>query len=598
MESFLKDLNYLLRASLRVPTFTVTAMAVLALGIGANTAIFSVVNAVLLKPLRAPQPDRVIAFMSTSREGSSFAASEIKFNLWREQTSLFQDVSGYYAGSLNLTNVDQPQRAVALFVTTDYFRLFGLPIAYGRGFTAEEEQPNGSNAVILSDAFWKRAFGGNSRILGRTVSLSGASYQVVGITAPGIQTETLEPPDIWAPFAIDPNSTNQGHYFQAVGRLKPGIRLAMANAHLQLTTREFYRKFPDSLSTSRRDVFSVELMRDVVVKHVRSSLLILSGAVSLVLLVACVNVANLLLIRASARHREIAIRFAVGASSGRIVRQLLTESVLLALASGVLGLALGRAGIYALLALAPSDLPRVGIKGANVTLDWRVVAFTMLLALVTGLVFGLIPALQALRADLNTALKAHLETRLGRSLVSLRSMFVVAEMSLALVLLIGAALLIRTLLALHSVNPGFDPSNVITTHTSLDPRTARRTGVDAIVRDVFRRLDALPGVGSAGFTRLLPLEGGFNSLPIVIAGRPLTGPSHGSARWMVVSSSYFNVLKVPLVRGRLFSDTDRLGAPGVAIINEAMAHELWPHDPLGRAPLQERLFIGKGLPNF
>jgi predicted permease len=600
MEFLLKDLKHSLRMFGRSPAFTVTAIAALALGIGTNTAIFSVVNAVLLKPVRAPQPDRVVVFMSTSREGSSSDASEIKFNLWREQTSIFEDVSGYWYGSLNLTGVDRPQRANAASVTTDYFRLFGLPIAQGRGFTADEQRLNGGNAVVLSDAFWKRALGGDPRIVGKIISLSGSSYQVVGIVASGAQTETPEPSDLWIPFPIDPNSTYQAHYFQAAGRLKPGITLERANAQLKLTTQEFRRKFPNSLSTSRGDILSVQPMRDVLVKNVRSTLLILAAAVSFVLLIACANVANLLLARAVGRGREMAIRIAIGASRGRIIRQLLTESVSLSMVGAVFGFVLGVAGIHALLALNPAGIPRIGVKGANLTIDWRILAFTALVALITGLLFGLIPSLQASRTDLNSTLKesgGRAGTGFRQNLA--RSLLVIGEMSLALLLLIGAALLIRTLVALRSVNPGFDPRHVVTTRTPLDPRSAKRSGEDQIVRDVFRRLSTLPGVESAGFINLLPLDGGFDSLPIIIVGRPLNGPSHGFGRWMVASAGYFDALKIPLIRGRSFTDADRLGAPGVAIVNQAMARQFWPGYPLGRDPLSARLFVGKGLgPKF
>jgi putative ABC transport system permease protein len=287
MESFIRDLKHSLRMLLQSPAFTITAVAALGLGIGTNTAIFSVVNAVLLRPLRAPEPNRVVVFLSTSKEGSTSDASEIKFNLWRELTDTFQDVSGYYVGFANLTGVDQPQRANALYVTQEYFRLFDLPLSHGRSFTAKEEGLNGGAVVVLSDAFWKRAFGGRPEIIGKTISLSGRRCEVIGIKAAAAQPETSEPPDVWFPFPIDPNSTFQAHYFEAVGRLKPGVTLDAANAQLELTTREFRRKFPDTISTSRGDKFSVRPMQEVLVKDVRSSVLILASAVSLVLLIAC-----------------------------------------------------------------------------------------------------------------------------------------------------------------------------------------------------------------------------------------------------------------------------------------------------------------------
>jgi predicted permease len=598
IEDLLQDLRFALRMLRKTPGFTITVIGTLALGIGMNTAIFSVVNTVLLKPVRAPNPDRIVAFINTNRGGSGPIAAEIEFNLWREQTSSFQEVSGYNLISLNLTGVDQPQRVGAIFITKDYFRLFGLPIAQGRCFTDEEERPVGTqlfekgHVVVLSDAFWKRVFGGDPQIVGKVISLSGDPFQVVGIMAAGVQTETPEAPDVWLPLLISQNSDKQVHYFQAVGRLKPGITLARANAQLQLMTEEFRRKFPNTISTARGDAYSVQLMRDVLVRDVRLSLIILAGAVSLVLLIACANVANLLLVRAAVRTREIAIRFAMGAARARIIRQLLTESVLLAMAGAALGLGLGVAGIHALLALNPVNLPRIGVNGSNVTMDWRIFVFTMLAGLSTGLLFGLIPALQTSRTDLNSNLKES-SGRAGSGFRQnrTRSLLVVSEISLALLLLIGAGLLIRTLISLRSVNPGFEAHNIVTTRTALDPRFTKAAGVNQLVQNALGRLTALPGVESAGLTGLLPLDLNLSSLPVIVIGRPLSGPSHGNSSYGRVSAGYFNTLKIPLIRGRFFTDADRLGSPPVAIINQAMDRQFWPDGD----PLNSQILVGKGL---
>jgi predicted permease len=593
MQSLDKDFKHSLRMFRRNPGFTITAVAALSLGIGATVAMFSVVNAVLLRPMSARAPEEMIVFLSTSQGFPPAAyASDIKFNLWRQQTSVFRDVSGYHSGSSILTAIDQPQRVGLMSVTIDYFRLYGLHLAQGRSFTMEEERPNGAKVVILGDEFWKRTFGGNPRIVGKLISLDDESYQVIGILAAGIPVDSEEPPDVWLPFPIDPASNNQVHYFQAAGRLKPGVTLNVANAQLQGTTQEFRRRYPNALSTSRGDIFSVQPLQDFLVKDVRLSLLTLTGAVSLVLLIACANVANLLLIRAVGRSREMAIRLAVGASRGRIIRQLLTESVLLSAAGAVGGLVLGGAGIRVLLTMNAVNIPRLGVKGANVAVDWRVLALTLLTALVTGILFGLIPALQASRADLNSSLKES-GGRSGSGLHQnkARSVLAVSEISLAILLLIGAALLIRTLIALRAVNPGFDPRQVVTTRATLDPRLAKAPGVDQIASDVLRRVDVLPGVEEAAFTGLLPLEGNFNSLTITIVGRPLVGLAHGYGRWMTVSPGYFDVLKIPLVRGRLFTDGDRRDAAPVALVNQAMARQLWASGD----PLRDQLVIGKGL---
>ena len=597
METLLRDLTHSLRMFRQNPGFTMTAVAALALGIGTNTAIFSVVNTVLLRPVRAPEPERVVTFINTSKDGStSTAASEIKFNLYREQTAVVEDVSAYRYGMVNLTGVDQPQRADAIYVTSDYFRLFGIPVAQGRGFTAEEQRTGGPQVVVLSDGFWKRAFGSDPHIVGKTVSLSADSFQVIGVLAEGFQPETIGPVDVWFPFPIDPNSTYQVHYFFAAGRLKAGIPIEAANAQLKIATEEFQRRYPNTLSSSRADAFSVEQLQSWLVKTARPALLTFSIAVSLVLLIACANVANLLLVRAAGRRREIAIRVAVGAARGRIIRQLLTESLLLSSVAAVFGLGIGLTGIHALLTLSAGGLPRLGVKGANVVMDWRVGLFTVVVALLTGVLFGLIPAMQASRTDVN----ANLKENSGRSGIGFRqnkarSLLVVSEVSLALLLLIGSALLIRTLIALRSVNPGFSPGNVLTTRTSIDPKVAKAASADQLIQNTLRRVSSVSGVESAGYTRILPLEGSFNSLNIIIVGRPLNGPSHGNSRWVVMSPGYFDALKIPVLRGRAFTDQDRMGTPLVAIVNQAFARKFWPDGE----PVGAQLFIGKGLgPNF
>ena len=586
MESFLTDLKQALSMFRLSPGFTITALVALALGIGTNTAVFSVLNAVLLRPVSAPEPDRVVAFLATNSGGSGgLFASEIEFNVWRKHTSALEDVSAYSTGWFNLTGVDHPRTANAAFVTLDYFRLFGLSLSRGRSFTAEEERPHAAHVVILSDTLWANVFGGDPQIVGNTIWLSGNPFEVIGVLSPGAQTETSAPFDLWMPFPIDPNSANQLHYFPAMGRLKPGVTLAMANAQMQLATQEFRRIFPNALSTSRGNVFSVEPLRDALVSNVRRSLIVLAAAVSFVLLIACANVANLLLARAGARRHEIAIRGAVGAWRSRIVRQLLTESGLLALAGTALGLGLGLAGIRSILALGPSRLPRIGMHASKVTLDWRVLLFSVLVTLITGLLFGLVPALQASRVDLNTSLKAAGARNSSGNRTP--SLLIIGEVSIALVSVMGAVLLIRTLIALRSINPGFDPRDVVTTMVTLDPRFAKTPNMDQIGQNIVQRLDALPGVEDSALTGLLPLEGSSNSVPVTILGRP----ARGDARFETISPGYFGSLKIPLIRGRRFTEADGRGAEPVAIINEAMARQFWPD----RDPLQDRLDVGGGL---
>ncbi len=594
MGEFRYDLKYCLHMLIANPAFTLTAVAALALGIGANTAVFSVVNAVLLKPLTYPDPGRIVQFMNASPQGSGPSASPENFNFWRAQTSVFEDVAAYdfRGGGFNLTG-DVPEQVQGLHVSQDYFRLFGAHVLLGRTFTPQEDSPNGGHVVVISYGFWQRRFGGDPKIVGKSISLSNEAYTVVGVLGRSFVTDP--PDDLWVPFQIDPNSTNAGHYFFVSGRLKPGVTLAQANAELKLAANEYRRRYPEGFGP--KETFKVEPLRDSIVSGAHSSLLVLLGAVSLVLLIACANVANLLLVRAAGRKREFAIRSAMGASRTRIMRQLLTESVVLALSGGILGLVLGLVGVRALLAVSPAGLPRVGQHGAAVGIDWRVLAFTIGICLITGILFGLFPAIGASRPDLNTTLKeGSNRSGTGFRQGKVRSLLVVSEVSLSLVLLIGAALLIRTYIALRNVNPGFDAHNVLTLEMSLSgDRFQKTAGVTQVSRDGRERLDAIPGVEDSAFSCCLPLMVGYG-LPFNIIGRP-TGksPWTGSSGWMSASPGYFKVFRIPILRGRAFTNQDDGSAPGVVLINEAFAKQYWPK----QSPIGQQIQIGKGVgPQF
>ncbi|MQA29605.1 MAG: FtsX-like permease family protein [Luteitalea sp.] len=592
MDTFLQDLRYASRVAWRSPAFTLAAVAALALGIGANTAIFSVVNTVLLRPIPYPDPDRLVSLLNTSPQGSGPGASPPKFNIWRRQTGVLQDVSAYRISVVNLTEGD-PEQVATAHVSAAFFRLFGAPVIAGRTFAAEEDLPGGGRVAVLSDGFWKRRFGGDRAAVGRTVSLNGEPHEIIGVLGP-FDAEAVQgptgPPDIWLPFQIDPNSTMQGHFFLSAGRLKPGVTLAAANAQLQQAAIEFREAFPNAIS--RQAGFGVEPMQEIMVRNVRSSLLVLLGAVSFVLLIACANVANLLLVRATVRRREIAIRAAIGAGRGRIVRQLLTESVMLSMIGGALGLVLGIVGIRALLGVNPGNIPRIGIDGSSIGLDWGVLTFTVLVSFATGLVFGLFPALEVSRADLSSTIKESSgRSGSGFRQNKARAFLVVAEMGLALVLLVGAALFMRTFVALRTVDPGFDSRQVLTMRMSLrGERFARTAAVAQLMRDGAERLNAVPGVEVAGAACCVPLQGGFG-LPVIIEGRPLDGPSHGGGGFAPISSTYFSAFRIPILKGRGFTDQDAGGSPGVAIINQAMARRLWPTGD----PLTDRVTIGRGL---
>jgi len=591
MDELLKDLHYSLRTFLRSPGFTLTAVAALALGIGANTAIFSVINTVLLKPLNYPEPDRLVAMMNIAPEESDPAASQAKFNAWRAQTSVIQDLAAYRNGVVNLTGNDKPEQVPSLQVSESFFRLFGVTPILGRSFTKEEDLPKGGNVVILGNGLWKRRYGADPTMIGKTVNISGDAFNVVGVLGPTAD-KSLDPvPDIIQPFQIDPQSTEQGHYFRATGRLKPGVSLSQADAQMKVAAAEFVRRYPGALG--QKGTFGIALLQEQQVRDVRPSLLILAGAVMFVLLIACANVANLLLVRASTRRREMAIRVAVGAGRGRIIRQLLTESVVLALVSGVVGLALGTLGIKALLAASPGNIPRIGAEGAAVELDWRVLLFTFGVALLTGVLFGLIPALESARTDLNSSLKESSgRSGSGFRQNKARSLLVVIETALALVLLIGSALLIRTFVALRSVKPGYDTHNVLTMRMSLSgDKYLKTAGVQQVLRDGLERLRAVPGVESASATCCVPLEGGYG-LPFTISGRPLTdGPYHGGGGWQTISPGFFDVFKIPVVKGRVFTDRDDAAGQPVVVINESMAKKYWKDSD----PLRDQLVIGRNV---
>jgi len=595
MEAFIKDLKHSLRMFAQSPAFTLAAVAALTLGIGANTAIFSVVNAVLLKPVAIPDAERVVMFMNVTPRGRGGGASPAKFQHYRQQTQVVEDVSAFNTGVMNYTSGTFPEQLRSGRVSADFFKVTGAPVLLGRTFTAEEDRPNGPRVTVIAKRLWETRFNADPNIIGKSISLGGEPYTIVGVLNDFDFREFGPTPQVWVLFQFDPNTTDQGHYFSAMGRLKPGVTVQQADARLRQSADEFRAKFPGQLG--RQNTFGVRRIREVIIgDDTKNSLLIYGGAVSFVLLIACANVANLLLVRATGRRREIAIRAAIGGSRGRIIRQLLTESVVLSVAGGLFGLLVGWAGIRALLSVNTAGLPRVGENGDLVGLDWRVVAFTVVVSLATGIVFGLIPALQSSKTDLTTTLKESAgRSGTGFRQNKVRSVLVVVEVALALVLLIGSALLIRTAVALGRVDPGFDTHNVLTLKMSLKgAQYDKAEAVEQVVRNGVERLKAIPGVVEASATCCVPLQGGYG-LPFRIVGRPLaadsTGPFHGGGGWMTVSPGYFEVFKIPLKSGRTFNERDTGASTKVVMINEAMAKQYWPKGD----PLTDRLIIGKGI---
>lgn len=596
IDALWRDLKFVARSLRKTPGFTLVAIIVIAVGIGVNTAVFSVINTVLLKPLTYPNPQELMMLTNTSPRGSSPGANVPKFNIWRQQTSIFSKVAAFDFGGagLNLTGGDHPLQVQGVHVTQQYFSMLGAPVIAGRTFTQAEDTPNGGRVAVISYSLWKSRFGGNPRIVGSNIQLDGRPYQVVGIIGKGFVPDMAT--DLWLPFQFDLNTQDQAHYFMVAARLKPGVTIGQANAQLRLAADQFRRTYGQEIM-GPQDGFSVASLQETMVGNSRASLWVLMGAVAFVLLIACANVANLLLVRASVRKRELATRAALGAGRAQIVRQLLVESLALAISGGVLGLILGAVGVRLLLAIAPGGIPRIGENGSAVVPDWHVLLFTFGISVLTGILFGLAPAISASRPNLVAALNES-SSRSGAGFRSgkVRSALVVSEMALALILVIGAALLIRTFMKLQAVDPGYDTHNVLTMAMSISgDRFQKTAGVAQLVKDGTDRLSGLPGVQDAAAACCLPLDGGFG-LPFNIVGRPKgKEPFTGGGGYLTVSWNYFSAFKIPLLRGRMFTEQDNGSAPGVVVINETMAKRFWPKGD----PLKDRLEIGPGMgPNF
>ncbi|MBV8573923.1 MAG: ABC transporter permease, partial [Acetobacteraceae bacterium] len=594
LEHLIQDLRYGVRALRKSPGFTAVAVLTLALGIGANTAIFSVVNAVLLRPLPYPDPDRIVRLVLKANAQSQAWTWVPQFMIWREQAPGLQDFALYesyemmLAGSplvlrlpgINLTGGDRPERLRGIHVSADYFRLFGAQVELGRTFRAHEDIPGGPKLAVISDGLWRRRFGADRNLVGRAILLAGEPHTVIGVLSASFGADNRT--DLWLPLQADPNSLDQWSMYPAAARLRPGVTLEVAKAQTKVAEAQYRKKFPNAIIWGSVDL---EPLRDSVVGDARMTVLMLLGAVSFVLVIACANVANLVLARATGRRREIAIRTALGAGKQRIVFQLLTESLLLSLAGGALGLLLGYAGVRGLVAISPSNMPRIGTQGSAVAMDWRVLVFTLLAAAFTGIVFGLFPGVAASRDDCGAVLKeSGARSGAGRGQSRARSMLAVAEISLSLILLAGSALLIRTLMALRTVNPGFDAHNVLTLEMSLaDPRFDKTAAVAELIRNAERRLENIPGVQALAYTDSLPLDPAGNASAFIIEGRPLPRDRQNyGVDFHDVSTRYFEVFKIPLLRGRMFTERDDGGAPRVVLINESMAKHFWPNgDPVG-----------------
>jgi putative ABC transport system permease protein len=586
MESFWQDLRFGLRQLLVKPGFTAIATLSLALGIGANTAIFSLVDAVLLRPLPFHDPDRLaIVWEDAAKIGfPRNTPAPANYADWKAQNQVFEDMAALNWRVYNLTDEGEPEKVEAQGVTANFFTLLGVKPELGRVFTQDEDKPDGNKVALLSYGLWRRRFGGDPGLIGKEILLDGQKHTVIGVAPPGFQFLSKET-SLWVPMAFSPQelANRGGHYLTVVARMKPGVGLRQANADIAAIMQRINRDNPQSWSGFELGSIVVSL-REQLAGDVRPALIVLLVAVGFVLLIACSNIANLLLSRGSARYREIAVRAALGAGRNRIVRQLLTESVLLAVAGGVSGLFLAWLSFSFLKQIIPVAMA----LNAGIRIDAKVFAFTLLLSLLTGIIFGLAPALQAAKVDLNEALKqSGGRGGTGAGHRRLRNTLVVIEIALALVLLVGAGLLIQAFLRLRSLDIGVNSENALTLRTTL-PRNkySELPKRDAFYRRVLESVRALPGVVSAGYTTAAPLtwKGGTNGF--TIEGRE-QGPGQ-DAQNRQISAGYLETLGVKLQRGRFFDGRDDTQAQPVAIINETMARQFWP----GENPLNKRFKLG------
>ena len=582
MDTLTQDLRYGLRTLVKNPGFAAVAVITLALGIGANTAIFSVVNAVLLMPLPFPDAGRLVSVYERTQGGSYNVLSAPNYLAWRDHAEAFENLAVYTTKSYNLAGATEVEHISGQPVTANLFPLLGVHPIRGRTFDAKEDLPGGPKVVVLSYEFWQKHYGGAPGAIGAVLKLDGDSYTILGVMPRAFQIPQTAG-EFWVPLQLnplDPNSSARGlHWLFGLARLKPGMTVAKTESQENRLAEQLGRDYPQT--DAGYGLQLVPLLDDVV-GQVKPVLLILLASVGLVLLIACANVANLLLARATGRQREMALRAVLGARRVRMIRQLLTESVLLAIFGGTLGLILAFDAVRVLASLAPvGTVPRVETIGV----DNRVLLFTLIITLVTGVAFGLIPALQASKSSLNDALKeAGRGNDSGRRRRTLRGALVVSEVAVALMLLVGAGLMVVSFKRLTEVNPGFDPHNVLSMRVSLPAAKVSAEQLDSFRRALVEKTAALPGVRSVALTRNLPLSGTDPSLFFTIPGRPpVAAGQEPIARARFVSPGFFHTMNIPVGKGRDFTAQDGVGSLGVVIISETMARQYWPgEDPIGK----------------
>ncbi|HEX5226935.1 MAG TPA: ABC transporter permease [Bryobacteraceae bacterium] len=592
MTGLLQDLRYAARTLAKSPGFTLVALATLALGIGANTAIFSFVDAVLLKPLPYTDADRIVMVMEKPPRGGRNGISTLNYLDWKNQNTVFEYMTAFTNGNATLTGMGEPIQLRGGNVAPEYFNIFGVHAALGRTLVAGEDQPGKDHVLVLSHTLWQTQFGGDPKLIGKTVRLDGEPYTVVGVLPAGGSFDRLAA-QFYKPLVFKPeNMTRNFHWFVSFAKLKPGVTLGAARQQMDAIGGRIAHDFPES---NKGWGVVVDRYADILVNDdLKRSLYVLLAAVGMVLLISCANIANLMLVRGASRDREIAIRTALGGERARIVRQFLTESLLLSVSGGILGLALGYAGMAGLKASIPNGtLP----AEAAVALDSRVLIFTLVLSVVTGLVFGIAPALAITRSNLADVMKDRARNSsagLGRK--SLRGALVVAQVALAFILLVGAGLLLRSFSRMLTADLGFDSTNVETAQmpipTERYPDPAR---LNEYVRSVVAGIGTIPGVREVAFSSALPLRGWGYGMPFQIAGRPTVDRANRPVGFFkMVTPTYFQVLGMRVLKGRLLNEHDLAGAQPVAVINETLARKYFENEnPIGQRILVQQIIPGK-----
>ena len=594
MNALWQDFRYSLRTFSKNPGSTAIASAVLGLGIGANAAIFSVTNALLFRSLPYKNPDRLV-FVWENKPSKGIHQEHVSaadFKDFRSQSQLLDEMGAIRSQSSVLIFGDAPERIETAAVSPSVFELLGMKPVLGRSFTSDEDRPDSNHVALLSAGLWERRFGRDANILGSKVILDGASFTVVGVAPAGFRIPG-SPSELWIPYSpkpdeLGPDKRGDRRFVSVLAALRPGTTIARAQTELRSIAATLAREYPES-----NEGYSVELvpLREQLVGDIRPTLWMLMAAVVAVLLIACVNVAHLLLARASSREKEIAVRTALGANPGRLVRQLLTESVVLALAAGVFGLLLAYWGAWLLAKLAPLGVPQArDMSAGELTLDWRVLAFTLGVSVLTGVAFGLAPALSSARANLNLMLRSGGRGGTGsRTRSRLRDVLMVCEVATSAALLVGAGLLIRSFLHMEEVNPGFRADHLLTMQLSLPPVRYPGNKIGTFYEQLLQRVDRLPGVQQAGICRFLPLSGSDASGNFEIEGQPhVSDADQPRAKFRTASSGYFEAMRIPLLRGRMFDDRDSQGTPKVVIINQTAARRYWP----GENPIGKRILSG------